>query len=193
MASDGEISQQELKGLEQWLERNADLKSTWPYDEVETLVSRLLRESGMDGRAKQALRDLCLEFVALLDDRVVGDPIVKKGRHFVGMCALTPEITIRDHAFAISGASARWSRKQFTEKLECLGARVMTTVSGSVDYLIVCNEGNPHWSYACYGRKIEKAVSLRKAGHRLVILHENDLHDEIADLNAKVRKSKSSR
>ena len=47
------------------------------------------------------------------------------------------------------------------------------------DFLIIGADGNPCWAYACYGRKVEKAVHLRKQGSRLLIVHENDFWDAV--------------
>lgn len=33
---------------------------------------------------------------------------------------------------------------------------------------------NPCWAYACYGRKVEQAIGLRKAGSQLLLVHEAD-------------------
>lgn len=30
------------------------------------------------------------------------------------------------------------------------------------------------WAFSCYGRKVEKAVQLRKDGSQVIIVHEND-------------------
>jgi hypothetical protein len=58
---------------------------------------------------------------------------------------------------------------------------VASSVSSKVDYLIIGADGNPCWAYACYGRKVEMAVQLRKQGSRLQLIHEHDFHDAIAD------------
>ena len=58
----------------------------------------------------------------------------------------------------------------------------MNSVSAKLDYLIIGADGNPCWAYACYGRKVEKAVDLRKTGSRLLLVHENDFHDAVADI-----------
>ena len=50
-----------------------------------------------------------------------------------------------------------------------------------MDYLVIGAEGNPCWSYACYGRKVERAVELRKEGLRIMIVHERDFHDALVD------------
>jgi len=54
-------------------------------------------------------------------------------------------------------------------------------VTRRVNYLVVGADGNPCWAYACYGRKVEKTVALRKKGSAILIVHENDVHDAIAD------------
>lgn len=53
--------------------------------------------------------------------------------------------------------------------------------SKKVDYLVIGAEGNPCWSYACYGRKVERAVELRKEGLRIMIVHERDFHDALVE------------
>ncbi len=63
-----------------------------------------------------------------------------------------------------------------------LGGEVTTSVTKQVRYLIIGTDGNPCWAYACYGRKVEKAVELRKQGIRILIIPENDFHDAVADV-----------
>ena len=48
------------------------------------------------------------------------------------------------------------------------------------DYLIVGNEGNPCWAFSCYGRKVEKAVELRKKGSNIQIINEDDFWNALA-------------
>jgi hypothetical protein len=50
----------------------------------------------------------------------------------------------------------------------------------ALDYMVFGTAGNPCWAYACYGRKVEQAVALRKEGYRLMIVH--DFRDALADL-----------
>lgn len=65
--------------------------------------------------------------------------------------------------------------------MQGLGGEVVNHVSSHVDYLVIGADGNPCWAYACYGRKVEKAVQLRKKGGRILLVHENDFHDAVAD------------
>jgi NAD-dependent DNA ligase len=73
------------------------------------------------------------------------------------------------------------SRTQFNELVTQLGGQPSEGVTKKTDYLIIGAEGNPAWAFACYGRKVEKAVTLRKEGVRILLVHENDFHDAVAD------------
>jgi hypothetical protein len=52
-------------------------------------------------------------------------------------------------------------------------------VTQDVTYVVVFDEGNPHWAFSCYGRKVEKAYTLRRKGHPISIVHEIDFWDAL--------------
>ena len=109
-------------------------------------------------------------------------PTLLEGGTVVGLCAVCPEIEFQEKFFCITGASYKYRRSDFKRVLENLGAKVVNNVSQKLDYLVIGANGNPCWAYACYGRKVEAAVTLRREGSRLLLVHENDLHDAIVDL-----------
>jgi tellurite resistance protein len=179
--ADGQITEDELRGLTTWLSSHEHLRSCWPYDEVDSLVTSVLADRRIDPDEHAALKAFFSEFVALLDERTVVSPSMSSGATLVGVCAVTPEITFAGSTFCFTGASVRYTRAQLAKTVTSLGGEVLDNVSGKVRYLVIGAEGNPCWAYACYGRKVEKAVELRKAGARLLIVHENDFHDAVAD------------
>ena len=65
-----------------------------------------------------------------------------------------------------------------------VGGLSRSSVTAKTDYLIVGNAGNPCWAYACYGRKIEEAVQLRKQGAKVIIVNETDFWDALEDAKA---------
>jgi BRCT domain type II-containing protein len=101
------------------------------------------------------------------------------------VCAIDPEITVSGNRFVITGESSQSSRQEFIISVERFGGIVTTAVSGKTNFLIVGDEGNECWTYACYGRKIEKAMQLRKEGKEVIIVHENDFWDWVADTDAR--------
>lgn len=73
------------------------------------------------------------------------------------------------------------SRRELVGTVERLGGKFVKNISPKVQYLVIGADGNPTWAYACYGRKIEEVINLRKAGVPLILVHEHDFHDAVAD------------
>ena len=98
-----------------------------------------------------------------------------------GICAACPEIIFEGRLFCFTGESHRAKRAEIADIVVQLGGTQRSSVSPKTDYLVVGNSGNPCWAYACYGRKIEEAVTLRKAGAKVVIVNETDFWDAVDD------------
>lgn len=181
IVADGKISEDELRGLSTWLQDHEHLKTCWPYDEIDSLITAIMADQRIDEQEHKMLKDFFSEFVAVLDERTIVSPSISEGGTIVGLCAVCPEIEFEGSKFCFTGASSRYTRSQLTDTVSRLGGEVVPSLSAKVKYLIIGAEGNPCWAYACYGRKVEKAVELRKAGIRVLIVHENDFHDAVAD------------
>lgn len=181
IVSDGHISEDELRGLSVWLQDHEHLKTCWPYDEVDSLIVGVLKDQKIDADEQAMLKGFFSEFTAVLDDRTITAPVVSEESNIVGLCAVCPEIEFPASTFCFTGASSRYKRAELVSMIERLGGTFSPSVTKAVNYLIIGAGGNPCWAYACYGRKVEKAISLRKSGVRLLLIHENDFHDAIAD------------
>lgn len=181
VVADGKISEDELRGLSGWLQDHEHLRTCWPYDEIDSLITAILADGRIDEQEHQQLKEFFAEFVSVLDERVIVSPPVLEAGTIGGLCASCPEIEFEGSRFCFTGASARYTRTQFAAIVSRYGGQVVSSVSAKLTYLVVGADGNPCWAYACYGRKVAKAVELRKAGARLVIVHENDLHDAVSD------------
>ncbi len=83
------------------------------------------------------------------------------------ICSLAP-------VFRFTGASKNGPRKELEQIIANNGGIFKNTVTKATDYLIVGNDGNPCWAFSCYGRKVEKAIELRKSGSNMLIVHEDD-------------------
>lgn len=181
IAADGEITDEELQGLSQWLENHAHLRTCWPYDEVDSLVTAVLADHRIDPEEHKMLMSFFSEFVAILDDRTITNPVFSEQNTVSGICAVCPDITFEGAVFCFTGASNVYTRPGFIQVVQRMGGEAAPGVSKKINYLVIGAEGNPCWAYACYGRKVEKAVQLRKQGSSLLIVHENDFHDAVAD------------
>lgn len=179
--ADTEISEMELRGLSQWLDDHDHLRSCWPYDEIGSLITNVLSDKKIDAQEHQLLYRFFSEFVALLDGRTIVSAPLSDGDSIVGLCAVCPDISFAGNKFCFTGASSRYTRSELVETVSRFGGEVVPSPSGKVNYLVIGAGGNPCWAYACYGRKVEKAVALRKAGVRILIIHEHDFHDAVSD------------
>lgn len=106
---------------------------------------------------------------------------LRKKYSISGICAICPEIIFDGKLFCFTGESYRAKRAEIMETITSLGGKARSSVSAKTDYLIVGNAGNPCWAYACYGRKIEEAMNLRKGGAGIVIVNETDFWDAVDD------------
>jgi hypothetical protein len=180
IASDGQITLSELQGLADWLENNQYLRNCWPYDEIDSLVTSTLADKKIDSAEHKMLMDFFVEFMTLLDNKTIVNPLLLSENHVKGVCAMCPEILFEGSTFCLTGTSHTYPRNRFKEVIAELGGKTADDVSKKVNYLIVGANGNPTWAYACYGRKVEKAVQFRKSGHPILIVHENDFHDAVS-------------
>lgn len=180
VAADGIISEKELKGISQWLESHEHLKTLWPYDEIESLITSVMQDGKIDQEEHKTLMNFFGEFVSMYDNKTIVNPAIKENANIMGLCAVQPDINF-NATFCLTGASSKYNRTQFKKLIADLGGVTTDSVTKNLNYLVVGAEGNPNWAFACYGRKVETAVTLRKNGHKIVIVHENDLHDAISD------------
>jgi hypothetical protein len=183
IAADGIVTEDEIKGLSEWLDDHSHLRTCWPYDEIDSLTTKVLADGRIDEKEQKLLHQFFSEFLAVLDERTIVKPILAEGLEsiFGALCAVTPEITFPGKAFCFTGASTKLKRKGFEDLVRKLGGEPHAGVTAKLHFLVIGAEGNPCWAFACYGRKVEKAVELRKKGVRVVLVHENDFHDAVMD------------
>ena len=182
IGSDGQVSVDELCGLADWLLENEHLKTCWPYDEIESLVSGVLEDGKIEPAEHAILMAYFGEFLAVVDSKAEVGRHVREGTTVVGLCAVAPAIRFPGSVFCLTGSSHKYSRQEFAVAIADRRGTAVNAVSKRVHYLVIGADGNPCWAYACYGRKVERAVELRKEGHPIVIVHEKDFHDAVVDV-----------
>lgn len=181
IAADAQIEAAELRALREWIDEHEHLRTLWPFDEVSSLISGVLQDGVIDSAEHELLRAFFGEFLSTEQHRAAQGGMVSGLHAAGGVFASCPEIEFGGMKFCFTGESTRASREELSATVVRLGGSVVSGVSGKVDFLIVGADGNPCWAYACYGRKIEKAMTLRREGARILIVHENDFHDAVAD------------
>lgn len=181
--ADGEINTQEIKGLEKWLDNNQHLSNYYPYDELRTVLLKILKDGVVDEDEQILLKAYFKEFVKLNDNQLTKKINEETESVLInGLCAYDPKISFDGTHFTLSGNFKRGTKKEISDRIESLGGVIQKNVVQKTQYLIVGSDGNECWSFACYGRKVEKALNLRKKGQELTIINELDFWDIADDL-----------
>lgn len=181
--SDGVVKEKEVFDLKNWLEEHQHLNTHYPYDELRSLILSIVSDKKVDEEEKIVLKAYFNQFVQLYDTEV------KKQIEFEtadinisGLCTSEPDVIFHGKTFCITGVLKRGSRYDLQRDIEALGGIPTNSVTRKTDYLIVGDNGNPAWVFSCYGRKVEKAIGLRKEGHAIMLIHEFDFSDIVDDL-----------
>ncbi|MUU10883.1 MAG: NAD-dependent DNA ligase [Oscillibacter sp.] len=185
--ADGELSDSEITTLYAWIKANDFLTGTYPFDEINSLLSVILEDKKItDDERKQlmAFFSNIIDFSASANLSEEDFVQLREKYSVSGICAVCPEIVFKGKTFCFTGESYRAKRSKMAEAVRTLGGIAKSSVNRKTDYLVVGNAGNPCWAYACYGRKIEEAVQLRKEGAPVVIVNETDFWDALDDANA---------
>jgi len=93
---------------------------------------------------------------------------LKKEMTLPGICPLNPCIEFKEKLFCFTGISKQMKRKDFEKQIVSLGGLYNDNVIKETNYLIVGSNGNPCWAYSCYGRKVEKAIDMRKRSNEML-------------------------
>lgn len=185
--ADGEISDKEVDSLNDWIKANDFLSGTYPFDELNSLLSSILEDKRIDEDERNTLLAFFSNIIEFKNsfNLIERDFVDLREKYSVdGICASCPEVVLEGKTFCFTGESYRATRKEISEIVTQFGGAFRNNVSSKTDYLIVGNAGNPCWAYACYGRKIEEAMELRKNGGHIVIVNETDFWDTVEDLQA---------
>lgn len=185
--ADGELSDKEIQAIKTWIDDNDFLAGTYPFDEINSLLTSVLADKKISEDERNTLLAFfsnIIEFRNSLNLTEQDFVDLRKEYSVDGICSLCPEIKIEGRTFCFTGESVHGTRKEIYETITRLGGVCRNSVSKKTDYLIVGNCGNPCWAYACYGRKIEEAMTLRKEGGHVVIVNETDFWDTVEDMIA---------
>lgn len=183
VSADGVLRDSEVNAISGWTEEWRHLEGLWPFDECCSLVMRMLVTRRIED-GKDYLFDLSKQFpIAGEVDTSTGElpPLLVKG-----ICATDPVVTFHESRFVFTGESTRAKRAILEGLVSERGGIPWPRVTAEMNYLIVCDDGSPYWAFSCYGRKIEETYNLRRKGHRVLIVHENDFWDAVAGTAATV-------
>jgi hypothetical protein len=185
--ADGVITDDEITQLSRWIDDHAHLKGCYPYDEIDSLLTQVLKDSNIDTSEREMLAAFFEDFITYSLARRIeraresAKQGIERPQKLSGLCSVCPELSFEGRCYSFTGASTKATRSRIAELVEKLGGEFSNSVTEKVHFLVVGANGNPAWAFSCYGRKVEQAMKLRSGGHSLLIVHENDFWDATQD------------
>ncbi|USN97879.1 MAG: BRCT domain-containing protein [Phycisphaeraceae bacterium] len=186
LASDRVLTKPELEAIADWVEIHQELSGVWPYDELYSLLSDTLRDGQISAAEHANLMAFFDQFRRTYRHRTVDcDP--GQAASPLAVCASNPELILEGKTYCFTGTSAHGTRKELQARARRCGAFVTDDMTLDTDYVVLGSKGNATWAFSCYGRKVEKALELRKSRGKPLLVHENDFIDAIEDWESGIR------
>jgi len=180
--ADNQIDDAEIARLFNWVSINDFLRGTYPFDELYSILTAILSDHIITDYERLQLKSFLGEFIDTRDSFNINLSELEDLRStlsITGICSVCPDIVFKDHLFCFTGESNRAKRKDIAKIIIERNGLFSENITSKTDYLIVGSSGSSCWAFSCYGRKVEKAVELRKSGSPIIIVHENDFWDAI--------------
>ncbi len=169
IAADGVVNQAEAEFLSGWLERNAELRDTWPVNILYDRIDDMLCDGCLDQDEQAELLDLLHQFTGQNPPAAMLENWSSKLPFDQPM----PKIIFEDRTFCFTGKFISGSRDDCRQAVASRGGRFAGAPSKKVDYLVIGILGSEDWAHTSYGRKIEKAMALKRKGHGIMVVSED--------------------
>lgn len=166
---DGVVTEEEAKGLSDWLERHdvADHPVVVP---LAMQLKEFMRDGVLDDDEAAAFKETLLAFTGGTGEG--GEEYTTAALPVDEECA----IVFAGMVFVLTGTFNMGTRKTVTTLLRETGASVESNVTKRTNFLVLGHYVTPAWRHKSFGRKIEKALEYRAVGGvGLKIVGERDL------------------
>lgn len=171
VASDGVLNDHEIAALTSWLDRHNAIRETWPASVVIERIANILE----DGLITEEEREDLLKTL----QRVTGTDSNLSDLNVEASIEVWEDeidaITIPGATFCMTGDFISGDRNTVETMLKLKGANISPNVNKNIGYLVIGTLASRDWLYTPHGRKIEKALLLKREGAKIAIITERSL------------------
>jgi hypothetical protein len=166
--ADNKLTDGEFVHLDNWLASNPSIATTWP---AEVLISRI-KEIKKDGIVDAEEKSDLLETLR----RITGQRFDETGAADGAVAEVFSDTICKfehlNKTICFTGKFVCGTREACEKLAENKGATVSRTVTSGLDVLILGTLASRDWRFTSHGRKIEKALKIKKKGSDILILSE---------------------
>jgi NAD-dependent DNA ligase len=168
MLADGNLNDQEIIFLRDWLVNSPSIAAAWPGNVIHAKVQALLA----DGVITAAERD---HLSGILQQMVGGTLAELAEATHVSDLALdyVNGVSFDGRRFCLTGEFVFGPRATCAAAIERRGGIVSDSITKKLNYVIVGGLGSTEWSHGSFGTKISKAFEYKQAGVPILVVHED--------------------
>ena len=170
VAADGVLNDDEVSAMSFWLEENASIRATWPASVVVNRLELILE----DGIITEEERSDLLNTVNQVTGTNAEDSKISFESTEVWEDKID-KLVVAGAMFCLTGDFVSGDRNSMDNFLRFRGANTSSNVNKDVDFLVIGTLASGDWLYTSHGRKIEKALMLKREGHHITIITERTL------------------
>mgnify|MGYP000152542351 CR=1 FL=1 len=169
MLADDVLDDKEIFALQKWMEKCNGFIDVWPIYVLHEQIQEVLT----DGVITEDERATLFTMMA----KIVGGTMAETGAVDGLSSSLAIDeidnIEFEDKEFCLTGRFAYGSRNDCKAEVVSRGGVAISRVTRTMHYLVIGSLSSRDWKQSSHGRKIEKAVELRKQGLPIKIVHED--------------------
>jgi len=158
---DGRVDDGEINLIREWFSRHAEATEEWPLSDLAAILNRVLADGVVTDLERVDLLNCLSRFAAGPQQ-----PEVVQGIFDVDV-----PITFREQTFLFTGKLVFGTRKKAeTAVVERGGYVAPSSVTATLNFLVVGELGSEAWKFSRFGAKIERAMKLREDGSAVPLI-----------------------
>lgn len=166
--ADRAVAESEARFLADWLARNRQVADVWPASILYGRVREMLADGVLASEEQAELLDTLHELAgsgSAPSDAASASSDLPLDRP-------EPSLVFERRLFCFTGKFVHGTRSECQAAVLARGAKAQPSPTRETHYLVVGAVGSRDWLHSTFGRKIEKAVSLRSEGLPIAIVSE---------------------
>jgi len=171
VASDGVLNDQEVDALSSWLNRNETIREKWPASVIVNRLNNVLEDGIITDEERHDLM--------VTVNQVTGNDNSAPDVSYESSTEVwedeVDDIKVAGSTFCLTGEFVSGDRNTVDTNLRLRGAETSPNVNKNVDYLVIGTLASRDWLYTAHGRKIEKALLLKRKGVDITCITERTL------------------
>lgn len=166
--ADRQIADAEIRFLNDWLDSNSAIATSWPGDVIHSRVREILSDGMITAAEREHLMETLQQLIGgTLEELASTMHVTKLAFDEV------QHVRFQGEHFCLTGEFVFAPRDICAREIETRGGLVKGSVSKKLGYLVIGGLGSPEWKHGSFGTKIERAMQLKREGAAIRIVHED--------------------